>query len=160
MIWGRWQAQKTARMYLNESRAILAEMKLGPLEKTIAPFRIFSQNSNPRTFETLEPLQSNRPSSVKRGLGGLGRKRKISKVSKKAAGRKKKGSWCPSGPGQGLGSGPPGQGGTIVRERPLLCVVDFREFFFFPNCLQLCLLSCRANKKRGDAYSLVSCPRE
>ena len=47
MILGRWQAQKTARMYLNESRAILAEMKLGPF---IAPFRIFFQNSSPRTF--------------------------------------------------------------------------------------------------------------
>ena len=50
MILGRWQAQKTARMYLNESRAILAEMKLGPLEKTIAPYRAFFLNSNPQNF--------------------------------------------------------------------------------------------------------------
>ena len=85
MILGRWQAQKTAWLYLNESRAILAEMKLGPLEKTLAPDRF--QNSDPRDFETLEPLQSNRPSSSKRGLGGLGRKRKNSKLFKKPAAR-------------------------------------------------------------------------
>ena len=30
----------------------------------------------------------------------------------------------PLGPGQGLGCGPPGQGGTVIRERPLLRVVD------------------------------------
>ena len=87
MILGWWQAQKTARLYLNESRAILAEMKLGPLEKTLAPCRIFFQNSIPRGFETLEPLQSNRPSLSKRGLGGLGRKRKNSKLFKKPAAR-------------------------------------------------------------------------
>ena len=85
-------------------------------EKTIAPYRIFFQNSNTRDFETLEPLPSNRPSS-KRGRGGLGRKRQISKIPA----RRKKKRWCPSRPGQGLGCGP---GGTIVRERPLLRVVD------------------------------------
>ena len=125
MILGRWQAQKTARLYLNESRAILAEMQLGPLEKLLAPYRTFFIYSNPRSFETLEPLQGNRPPSVKRGLGGLGRKRKNSKPLKKNQQRgEKKESWCPSGPGQGLGCGPPGRGGTIVRERPLPCVVD------------------------------------
>ena len=69
MILGRWQAQKTARLYLNESRAILAERKLGPLERRLAPFRTSFQNSDFRQFETLEPLQSNRPTSRKRGLG-------------------------------------------------------------------------------------------
>ena len=78
MILGRWQAQKTARMYLNESRAILAEMRLGTLEKTIAPYRQFFLNATPSDFETLEPLQSNRQSS-KRGLGGRGRNVKVSK---------------------------------------------------------------------------------
>ena len=90
MVLGRWQAQKTARLYLNESRAILAEMQLGPLEKILAPYRTFFQNSNPRSFETLEPLQSNRPSSVKRGLEGLGRKRKNSKPFKKTSSEVKK----------------------------------------------------------------------
>ena len=84
MVLGRWQAQKTARMYLNESRAILAEMHLGPLEKTIAPYRQFFLNATPRDFETLEPLQSNRQSS-KRGLGGRGRMGKISKRPAKRA---------------------------------------------------------------------------
>ena len=90
MVLGRWQGQKTARLYLNESRAILAEMQLGPLEKTLAPYRIFFQNSNPRSFETLEPLPSNRPSSNKRGLGGLGRKRKTSRILKKQAAKREK----------------------------------------------------------------------
>ena len=90
MILGRWQAQKTARLYLNESRAILAEMQLGPLEKLLAPYRTFFIYSNPRSFETLEPLQGNRPPSVKRGLGGLGRKRKNSKPLKKTSSEVKK----------------------------------------------------------------------
>ena len=72
MVLGRWQAQKTARMYLNESRTILAEMRL------LHPTDAFFQNATPRNFETLEPLQSNRQSS-KRGLGGRGRNVKVSK---------------------------------------------------------------------------------
>ena len=146
-FWAGGKAQKTARLYLNESRAILAEMQLGPLEKTLAPYRIFFQNSNPRNFETLEPLQSNRPSSNKRGLGGLGRKRKTSRILKKQAAKREKKRWCPSGPGQGLGCGPPGRGGAIVRERPLPRVVDregggtifstLGSTFLVPNSLYL-----------------------
>ena len=123
MVLGRWQGQKTARLYLNESRAILAEMQLGPLEKTLAPYRIFFQNSNPRSFETLEPLPSNRPSSNKRGLGGLGRKRKTSRILKKqAAKREKKLVSFRTRPGFGVW--PTWSGGAIVRERPLPRVVD------------------------------------
>ena len=82
MVLGRWQAQKTAlqaqktaRLYLNESRAILAEMRLGPLERQLAPFRTFFLNSKPQTFQTLEPLQDNRPACRKRGVGGRGKKK-------------------------------------------------------------------------------------
>ena len=46
MVLGRWQAQKTARLYL--SRAILAEMKLDPMERFLAPFRTFFVNSDPQ----------------------------------------------------------------------------------------------------------------
>ena len=35
----------------------------------------------------------------------------------------KKKRWGPSGPSQGQGCGPPGWGGTIVRERPLLVLL-------------------------------------
>ena len=133
MVLGRWQAQKTARMYLNESRTILAEMRL------LHPTDAFFQNATPRNFETLEPLQSNRQSS-KRGLGGRGR---INQTSKKPAKKERKTNrWCPLGPSQGLGSGPPGWGGTVVRERPLLskkggAIIRLGSFVFF--CSQLLL---------------------
>ena len=120
MVLGRWQAQKTARMYLNESRAILTEMKLEPLERFLAPFRTFFLNCDLRKFETLEPLQSNRPASFKRGLGGSGKRH----PSKRPASKREKKLACPLGPGQGLGCGPPGRGGTSIRVRPLPCVVD------------------------------------
>ena len=84
MVLGRWQAQKTARLYLNESRAILAEMKLDSLERFLAPFRTFFANSDPRKFQTLEPLQSNRPASLKRGLGGSGRRHPSKKPAKRS----------------------------------------------------------------------------
>ena len=73
MLLGRWQAQKTARLYLNESRAVLAEMQLGPLERHIAPYRTFFTNSEPRSFTTLEPQQSRRPTTSSSRLGGRGR---------------------------------------------------------------------------------------
>ena len=97
MVLGRWQAQKTARLYLNESRAILAEMKLDPLERFLAPYRTFFKNSDPRTFETLEPLPSNRPASFKRGLGERGNKH----PSKRPASKRGKKLVGPLGPGQG-----------------------------------------------------------
>ena len=125
---------------MNESRAILAEMQLGSLEKTLAPYRIFFQNSNPRNFETLEPLQSNRPSSNKPGLGGLGRKRENLTSSEE-----KKKRWCPSGAGFGVwptwlggddcpGAPPsvccgPGRGGTIIS--------TLGSTFLVPNSLYL-----------------------
>ena len=67
----------------------------------------------------------------------------FSKISKKPAGRFKKGSWCPSGPGQGLGSGPPGQGGRLSRTAPFCAwwtrkggtiFSTFGSSFFAPNC--------------------------
>ena len=52
--------------------------------------------------------------------------------------RDEKNSWCPLGPGQGLGCGPPGQGGTIIRIRPLPRDVDWEgglstRSFFVPK---------------------------
>ena len=78
MLLGRWQAQKTARLYLNESRAVLTEMQLGPFEHFLAPDSKFFRNSTPKSFETLEPLQSSRPPAGTRRLGGRGKKGKKS----------------------------------------------------------------------------------
>ena len=76
MLLGRWQAQKTARLYLNESRAVLTEMQLGPFQHFLTPYRTFFANSTPKSFKTLEPLQSSRPSAGTRRLGGRGKKGK------------------------------------------------------------------------------------
>ena len=53
MILGRW--------HLNESRAILAEMKLGPLERSLAPFNTSFRNSDPDTLKHLNCKTTGRP---------------------------------------------------------------------------------------------------
>ena len=113
MLLGRWQAQKTARLYLNESRAVLTEMQLGPFEQFLAPYRKFFQNSTPKSFRTLEPLRSSRPPDEKRRLGGRGKGEETpSNDLQRAREERKKGRTLSSpGPGQGLGFGPPGWGG-------------------------------------------------
>ena len=115
MILGRWQAQKTARMYLNESRAILAELHLEPLEKTLAPFRCFFLNATPRNFETLEPLPSNRQSS-KRGLGGRGRRTQTFK--KPAKNGRKTNAGVPRGPARVWGVARLAGGGRLSGNAP------------------------------------------
>ena len=72
MLLGRWQAQKTARLYLNESRAVLTEMQLGPFQQFLTPYQTFFRNSTPKSFKTLEPLPSSRPPAGTRRLGGRG----------------------------------------------------------------------------------------
>ena len=116
MVLGRWQAQKTARMYLNESRAILTEMKLDPLERFLAPFRTFFHNSDPRNFETLEPLQGNRAASVKRGLGGRGNKH----PSKRPASKRGKSWHVPWGLARARGVAHLVRGGRVSGYAPFL----------------------------------------
>ena len=120
MILGRWQAQKTARLYLNESRAILAEMKLVPLEQRLAPFRTFFQNSDPAdNLKHLSRCKATGRPDANKVWGDV--ERNALPLNQR---RDEKNSWCPLGPGQGLGCGPPGQGGTIIRICPLPRVVD------------------------------------
>ena len=56
LLQGRWQAPRTARIYINEGLAILAELKLPPSLPTLAPFlRLFHHFRNSPSFQTLEP---------------------------------------------------------------------------------------------------------
>ena len=56
LIQGRWQAAKTARLYINEGLAILAELKLPAKDKRLAPFITVHRNSFIKpVFTTLEP---------------------------------------------------------------------------------------------------------
>eukprot|EP00438_Fugacium_kawagutii_P010420 Skav220420 [mRNA] locus=scaffold639:671867:673685:+ [translate_table: standard] len=72
LVQGRWHTQKSARLYINEGMAVLAQMQLPPADKRLKPFltvfRSFIQN--PR-LATLEPPTSGRSggrgSSKKKG---------------------------------------------------------------------------------------------
>ena len=56
LLQGRWQAAKTARLYINEGLAILAELKLPPRDKRLTAFLTIHRNSFIRpSFTTLEP---------------------------------------------------------------------------------------------------------
>ena len=67
---GRWQAPRTARIYLNEGLSVLAELQLPATLPSLAPFlKIFSQfRANP-CFEILEP-SSKKPERA----GGRGKR--------------------------------------------------------------------------------------
>ena len=68
LLQGRWQAPKTARIYLNEGLAILAELRLPPSHPSLLHFlHVFTQQSRLSSFATLEP-----PSSKGRA-GGRGK---------------------------------------------------------------------------------------
>ena len=76
LIQGRWQAQKTARIYLNEGLAVLAAMKLPPTHPDIHPYLgVFQQTVLKPDFRTLEP-----PAKAGR-KGGIGRKGRQSRKS-------------------------------------------------------------------------------
>jgi hypothetical protein len=85
LLQGRWQAPKTARIYLNEGLSILAEMSLPTTLPSLAPFLlVFSKLRTRLTLSTLEP-------SVPERTGGLGKSR--AKGSKKGSRKgSKKGS--------------------------------------------------------------------
>lgn len=56
LIQGRWQAPKTARIYINEGLSVLAEMQLPPTDSRIKPFLSqFRTRFHSKTFATLEP---------------------------------------------------------------------------------------------------------
>ena len=79
LIQGRWQAVKTARIYLNEGLALLAELKIPVSNPHIAPFfRLFSSKISTGAFATLEPS----PKVERSGGRGKGRKRPNNFVKK------------------------------------------------------------------------------
>ena len=79
MVIGRWQAARTARLYLNEALATLADMRLEPHRAWFSPFLSTFKNTNPSRYQTLEPPKGR--------AGGRGRKpkntKKMGKSSKK-----------------------------------------------------------------------------
>ncbi len=82
LLQGRWQAAKTARIYLNEGLAVLAEMQLPQNDPRLMPYlKQFRHHLSHPTFATLEP-----PTRVGRAGGrGKGSKAK-KKFSKKSCG--------------------------------------------------------------------------
>ena len=102
LLQGRWQAAKTARIYINEGLAVLAEIQLPSNDARIAPFlRVYHAKFANPTFTTLEP-----PRTLG-STGGRGRGKKSKRFS-----RKKKGVYglflVLSLKSYGLGSGPSG----------------------------------------------------
>ena len=86
LVQGRWQTPKTARIYLNEGLAVLAELKIPVSDPKIAPFlAVFNTHKAKPSFSNLEPLPKGRSS------GGRGRKKNFSmkKKFKKTSGRSK-----------------------------------------------------------------------
>ena len=80
MVQGRWQAQKTARIYVNEGLALLAEMSIPLTSPKLTPFlAVFKESRSRMHFTTLEPLPKGRR------FGGRGKT-----ASKKAANRRRK----------------------------------------------------------------------
>ena len=76
MIMGRWQAARTARLYLNESLATLAEMKLQPHRSRLTFFYNTFHQTKPSSHQTLEPPKGR--------AGGRGKtKKKPSKMKVK-----------------------------------------------------------------------------
>ena len=79
LVQGRWSAPKTARLYINEGLATLAEMQLPPTLPSLSPFlHVFSRNQTKLTCSTLEP-PCKQGSSGGRGKGRKSSKRKPKK---------------------------------------------------------------------------------
>ena len=77
LLQGRWQTPKTARMYLNEGLAVLAELQLPPSLPSLAPFlQVFHRNKTSFTPSTLEPP------STKGSTGGRGKRPKRSAMKR------------------------------------------------------------------------------
>ena len=90
LIMGRWAAPKTARIYLNDGLAVLAELKLPPTDPRLAHFvAVFNSHQSKPHFATLEPPSSNGRT------GGRGKASKFSKKTKpKKASKQRKKSFC------------------------------------------------------------------
>ena len=56
LVQGRWQAAKTARIYINEGLAVLAQLQIPQSDARLVPFlKTFRAKSTMSTFATLEP---------------------------------------------------------------------------------------------------------
>ena len=72
LVQGRWQAPKTARIYINEGISILAELSLPVSHPSLSPFlKVFSRYCTRLTLSTLEP-------PVPGSAGGRGKRLKRS----------------------------------------------------------------------------------
>lgn len=81
LVQGRWHTQKSARVYLNEGLAVLAQMKIPVTSQYVKPyFNIFTQEAAQPRFQTLEPLTKVKSS---------GARGKNSKPCKKRPGKKR-----------------------------------------------------------------------
>eukprot|EP00438_Fugacium_kawagutii_P030494 Skav202357 [mRNA] locus=scaffold53:218927:223660:- [translate_table: standard] len=68
LLQGRWSAPKTARIYINEGLAVLAELQLPPSLSSLSPYlHVFTQAQHKSSFQTLEPP------SLKGRTGGRGK---------------------------------------------------------------------------------------
>ena len=78
LIQGRWQAAKTARIYINEGLSVLAELQLPKTHPTLLPFlRVFHRYRSAPSFSTLEPPRQRRGSKGGRGKGPKKRAKRI-----------------------------------------------------------------------------------
>ena len=80
LLQGRWQAAKTARIYLNEGLAVLAEIRLPSTDSRVSSYsKVYNSKFTQPCFATLEP-----PPKVGR-TGGRGRGPKPRRFSMKKA---------------------------------------------------------------------------
>ena len=77
LVQGRWQAAKTARIYINEGLAVLAQLQIPQSDARLVPFLKTFRAKSTMPFATLEPPARAGSS------GGRGKRNKRSKSSKK-----------------------------------------------------------------------------
>ena len=80
LLQGRWQAPRTARIYLNEGLAVLAEMQLPRTLPSLSPFLFIFHRYHTTHLLTLEPPRKSRGRTGGRGKGP----KKAMKAMKKA----------------------------------------------------------------------------
>lgn len=82
LVQGRWHTPKSARIYLNEGLAVLAQMTIRTNDPKIKPYLdVFSNVSHTLNFSTLEPP----PKGGRAGASGRNKKSKSKKSRKENA---------------------------------------------------------------------------
>lgn len=78
LVSGRWQTQKSARIYINEGLALLAQMRFSVKPPTLRPFfKVYEQTIHSPHFTTLEP-----PTKGGRS-GGRDRRKRLGRQQRK-----------------------------------------------------------------------------